>query len=109
MAEWPRTRLGPARVVPLLVVALLVLAAATGGDEGSGVGGGGTSLEGILLLIGGIVVTAVAALAVGYVILRWRAGPAAAEIPGEWWTCQSCGAANIAGSPRCHACGAWPR
>jgi len=98
----------PAQLVPLLVVALLVLAAATGDDEGSG-GGGGLSFEGILLLLGGIVVTAVAALAVGYVILRWRAGPAAAEIPGEWWTCQSCGAANIVGSPRCHACGAWPR
>jgi hypothetical protein len=108
-AERGQTALVPTWVVPLLLVALPVLVAATGGDDGTGAGGGGGPFGGMLLLLAGIVVGAVAVLAVGYLVLRWRAGPAPAEIPGEWWTCRSCGAANIAGSPRCHACGAWPR
>ncbi|NJD28441.1 MAG: hypothetical protein FIA92_09100 [Chloroflexi bacterium] len=109
-AERGHTAQVPTWVVPLLLVALPILMAATGGDDGTGGGaGGGSPFGGMLLLLGGIVVGAGAVLAVGYLVLRWRAGPAPAEVPGEWWTCRSCGAANIAGSPRCHACGAWPR
>ena len=99
----------PAWIIPWLLVALFVQAGATGGNEGEGAGGGGSDLVGLGLLLGGVVVGAVVMLIVGYVVLRWRAGPAPAEVPGDWWTCRSCGAANIAGSPRCHACGAWPR
>jgi len=96
-------------MVPLLFLALVVLTGATGGDDGSGGGGGGAPWGDLVLLLGGVVVGALALLAVGYLVLRWRAGPAPAEVPDEWWTCPACGAANIVGSPRCHACGAWPR
>jgi hypothetical protein len=100
----------PPWVVPLLLLALVALTGATGGDDGAGGGGGsGFDLGTIGPLLIGVVVGAAAVLAVGYLVLRWRAGPARAEAPGEWWTCPKCGAANIVGSPRCHACGAWPR
>lgn len=98
----------PAWTVPLLLLALVVLSGATGVDDGAA-SGGGTPLASIGLLVIGVIVGVAAVVVIAYLILRWRAGPTPAEIPGDWWTCPSCGAANIVGSPRCHACGAWPR
>ncbi len=109
MAEGRGAGPAPRWVVPLLLIALVVLSGATGGNDSGGGSGGSAPLGGILLVLGGVVVGAAMALVVGYLVLRWRAGPAPAEVPGEWWTCATCGAANIVGSPRCHACGAWPR
>ncbi|HSL98011.1 MAG TPA: hypothetical protein VK831_05520 [Candidatus Deferrimicrobiaceae bacterium] len=109
MAEHRPVRPVPLWVVPLLLVALVILTGATGGNEGGGSGGGGVEWGTILLLLAGAVVGAASVLVVGYLVLRWRAGPAPVGTPGEWWSCPACGAANIVGSPRCHACGAWPR
>jgi hypothetical protein len=110
MSDRAAARLVPPWIVPLLLLALVTMTGAKGRDEGAGGGGGiGFELGTIGLLLIGVVVGAAAVLAVGYLVLRWRAGPPPAEVPDDWWTCPTCGAANIVGSPRCHACGAWPR
>lgn len=109
MADQRSKRPVPPWIVPLLLVALLVLTGATGGNEGGGSAGGDAPWGTILLLLAGAIVGAATVLVVGYLVLRWRAGPTPVEAPGEWWSCPACGAANIVGSPRCYACGAWPR
>jgi hypothetical protein len=106
MPDRPPPRLVPPWAIALLLPALVVLMGATGQDEGSA--GGGLELGSLALLLVGVLAAAILVLAAGYLVLRWRAGPAPAEVPGDWWTCAACGAANIGGSPRCHACGAWP-
>jgi hypothetical protein len=75
--------------------------------QGSGGGGGldvGLLLPVLLVAVAGAAIALVAA----YLVLRRRASaPFAPSEPGEWWTCAKCGKANVAGSPRCFACGTW--
>lgn len=100
-------RLRPVVRAALLVAAFVILAA-TNPEPGSGGSGGTGSGDMLLLVVAGVVGAAVTLPIVAFLVLRWRAGPAQPEAPGEWWACRSCGAMNIAGSPRCHSCGAWP-
>ncbi len=74
-----------------------------------GAGGAGFDLAGLLPLAAAVVVGGILALALVLLVMRRRLpGPLAQAGPGEWWTCRQCGATNIAGSPRCYSCGAWP-
>jgi hypothetical protein len=71
-------------------------------------GGGSNGVDAFgLLLLAGLAVAVVAALAAAFVLFRTR-GPKAAPPPSEgWWTCSKCGAGNMDGAARCHACATW--
>ena len=92
----------------LAIVAFIVLTGAgpttNGGDQG---GGGGGFLSGLgpllaVALVIGIVLAAVAAL----ILFRTR-GASVPPATDDWWTCANCGAANMDGAARCHACSTW--
>ena len=77
-------------------------------------GAGGVGLGLIVAIVAGVVVGAALVAAIGYLVLRRRAGmpmepPPGAPEGGEWWTCRKCGRNNIVGSARCYACGEWQR
>lgn len=72
-----------------------------------GSGSGSNFLADILpLLIVALVVGALVAAGAAYVLFRTRGAPVA-PASDEWWTCSSCGAGNVVGSARCHACATW--
>ena len=72
------------------------------------VGGGGLDLGALLPFLAAAVIGGLLALVAAFVVLgRRSSGPLAPVDPGEWWTCRSCGKANVVGSPRCYACGTW--
>jgi hypothetical protein len=78
--------------------------------EGSGGGGGGGLNLGALLPIVAIVVVGGVILSIAaFVVLRRTSATPVPADPGEWWTCRNCGKANVVGTARCYACGAWPR
>lgn len=75
------------------------------GNGGIG-GAGGLDAFGILLLVG-LGLAVLAAIAAGFVLFRTR-GAKAVPSPSEgWWTCANCGAGNMDGAPRCHNCATW--
>jgi hypothetical protein len=71
-------------------------------------GAGSTGLDAFgLLLLGGLAIAVVVALVAGFVLFRTR-GAKAIPPPSEgWWTCPKCGAGNMDGAARCHACATW--
>ena len=72
-----------------------------------GGGDGGAFLAGITpLLLIALVVGVVIAAAAAYILFRTR-GATVAPASDEWWTCSNCGAGNVVGSARCHACATW--
>ena len=74
--------------------------------QGAGSGGLlGDPLLG-LILIGGLVVAVVILLGAAYVLFRTRSPKVIPPSEG-WWTCTKCGAGNMDGSARCHACSTW--
>ena len=74
---------------------------------GSGAGTTGNLLADLLpLLVVALIVGVVVAAGAGYVLFRTR-GARVAPVSDEWWTCSSCGAANVEGTARCHACSTW--
>lgn len=106
---------GPA----LAVVALTVLLGAAPADPGAvapillidapsqGAGSTGGLFGGLgWILIAGLAIAAVALILAAIVLFRTRGSKAAPPSEG-WWTCASCGAGNIDGSARCHACATW--
>lgn len=99
-------RLQPVVRTALLVAAFVILAAVSNPEPGPS-GGGAGSGNVLLLVVAALVGAAITLPIVAFLVLRWRAGPAQPEPPGEWWACRACGAMNIAGSPRCHSCGEW--
>lgn len=87
-------------------VALTVsdLAAPTGG----GGGGGGLGGDLGLLVLAALALAVIVAASAAAVILYRTRGPRGPRSPEEgWWTCPSCGAGNIDGAARCHACATW--
>jgi hypothetical protein len=79
-----------------------------GASSGGGTGGGGSLLSGLgPLLIIGLVVAIIVVIAAAVILARTRGvttQPAGAE---GWWTCANCGAGNLDGAARCHACSTW--
>jgi len=78
-----------------------------GAAVGSG-GAGGGAIASVLPLVG-LVVAAVLVIALTGAAFVLRVPPRMPPEPVEgWWTCPVCGGNNLAESPRCHRCGAWP-
>ena len=79
-----------------------------GGGASSGGGTGGTPFSGLgPLLVIALAIAVVIVAAAAFILLRTRssvAPPASAE---GWWTCPKCGAGNLDGAARCHACSTW--
>jgi hypothetical protein len=77
-----------------------------GSSAGGGTGGTLLSELGPLLLIAlGIAVVVLVAAVI--ILFRTRGAvtpPASSE---GWWTCSNCGAGNMDGVARCHACSTW--
>ena len=74
---------------------------------GAGSGGGGDLLTGLgPLLLVALVIAVVVAGAAALILFRTRAAPVTSSSEG-WWTCSSCGAGNMDGAARCHACATW--
>jgi hypothetical protein len=72
-----------------------------------GGGGGGGVFDGLgLILIIGLAVAVVVLAAAVFVLLRTRTSKAPPPSEG-WWTCAKCGAGNMDGAARCHACATW--
>jgi hypothetical protein len=69
-------------------------------------GGGGVLANIVPLLVIALVVGVVVAAGAAYVLFRTRGTPVA-PASDEWWTCSNCGAGNVVGSARCHACSTW--
>jgi hypothetical protein len=94
----------------LMAVAGAVPVVVLGASGDSGGGGGRPPFDPLALVpyvvVGLAGITALAGIA--YLVLRRQAGPPLASESNEWWTCASCGATNIDGSPRCYACGTLP-
>jgi hypothetical protein len=117
--RWGGSRLAaPALAIASLVVLLGANAPLAPGalpvsdfaaTPGSANGGGGV-LDGIvgLIILGALAVAVIVAVSAAAVILYRTRGSRVPRTPEEgWWTCQSCGAGNIDGAARCHACGTW--
>lgn len=115
---WP-TRLARIAGVALALTAAAVLLGATPAGPPSGVtlqlidaptqGAGDTSgpFGGFgWVLIVALAVAAVALIAAAIVLFRTRGSRAAPPSEG-WWTCANCGAGNMDGAARCHACATW--
>ena len=118
------TRIRQAAHLALAIVALLVLAGANApfppseltpvqlvdapahGSAGPGILDGGL---GLLLLAGLGVAIVIAVAAAGVVLFRTRASKLPATSAEGWWTCANCGAGNLDGAARCHACSTWRR
>lgn len=77
-------------------------------DQTPSGGGGGLDLGALLPIVGIVVVGGVILLIAAFVVLRRTSAAPVPADPGEWWTCRNCGKANVVGSARCYACGAWP-
>lgn len=112
------TRLiGPALAIVALTVLLgaapprsvdpgSILQLADAPTQGNG-GAGGIDAFGILLL-GGLGLAVLAAIGAGIILFRTRGVAKAVPPPVEgWWTCANCGAGNMDGAARCHACATW--
>lgn len=79
-----------------------------GGGAAAGGGTGGTPLSDFGPLIIAALVIAVIILAAAVVILlRTRGAVTPAAMSEGWWTCSNCGAGNMDGAARCHACSTW--
>ncbi len=90
------TRLGPGPIVSFIV-------SSEGGEQA---GGGLLGGFGPILLVG-LAVAIVALVGAAFVLFRTR-GAARIPPPSEgWWTCGNCGAGNVDGAARCHACATW--
>ena len=80
----------------------------SGGGASAGGGSGGSLLSNVgPLLIVGLAIAVVVLIAAVVILLRTRSAvtpPASSE---GWWTCATCGAGNLDGAPRCHACSTW--
>ena len=72
---------------------------------GSGSGGGLFGGLGWLLIVG-LAIAAVVFIAAAVVLFRTRVSKVASPSEG-WWTCANCGAGNMDGAARCHACATW--
>jgi len=81
----------------------LIDAPTIGGGSGGGILG-----DGILglILIGALIVAVVVVIGAAYVLFRTRGSKVVPPSEG-WWTCTKCGASNMDGSARCHACATW--
>lgn len=91
----------PAPRTPATVLQLVD--AATPGNGGTG----GIDAFGILL-IAGLVLAVVLAIVAAIILLRTRGVSKTVPPPAEgWWTCGDCGASNMDGAARCHACATW--
>lgn len=80
----------------------------SGGGASAGSGSSGSFLSdfGPLLLIA-VAVAVVVLVAAAVLLFRTRGAvtpPASSE---GWWTCSNCGAGNMDGAARCHACSTW--
>jgi hypothetical protein len=72
-----------------------------------GAGGAGGLLGDLSwLLLVALAAAAVVFVAAAFVLFRTRASKAAPTSEG-WWTCANCGAGNMDGAARCHACATW--
>jgi hypothetical protein len=123
--SWRRpTRTGQVAHLALAIAALLVLVGANapfppvdaaapllvdaptqGGGSGGILGGG----IGLLLLAGLGIAILIAVAAAAVVLFRTRASKLPAGSDEGWWTCANCGAGNLDGAARCHACSTWRR
>lgn len=88
---------GPGAAAPILVI--------DAPSQGAGSPGGLFGGPGWILIVG-LAVAAVALILAAIVLFRTRASKAAPPSEG-WWTCANCGAGNMDGSARCHACATW--
>ena len=88
---------GPTAVAPILLIDAPTQGA---GSTGGLLGGFGW------ILIVGLAIAAVALILAAIVLFRTRGSKAAPPSEG-WWTCGKCGAGNMDGSARCHACATW--
>jgi len=86
-------------------IGLLVDAPTQGGGAGGILGGG----LGLLLLAGLGIAILIAVVAAAVVLFRTRASKLPAGADEGWWTCANCGAGNLDGAARCHACSTWRR
>jgi hypothetical protein len=94
----------PAALAPGLILDLNE----SGGGASSGGGTGGTFLAdfGPLLLIG-LAIAVIVLIAAAVILFRTR-GAVTPPVSSEgWWTCSNCGAGNMDGAARCHACSTW--
>ena len=104
----------------LAIVAFVVLLGATAPGSGGiapildlappGGQEGGPAANGILgpVLLAALGLAVIVAAGAAAVILYRTRGSRVPRTPEEgWWTCQSCGAGNIDGAARCHACATW--
>ena len=74
---------------------------------GVGAGGGGDLLAGLgPVLLLALAIAVVIAVAAALILFRTRGAPVTSSSEG-WWTCSSCGAGNMDGAARCHACATW--
>lgn len=88
---------GPSAVAPVLLI----------DAPSQGAGGAGGLFGGLgWILIVGLAIAAVALILAAIVLFRTRGSKTAAPSEG-WWTCANCGAGNMDGSARCHACATW--
>lgn len=71
-----------------------------------GAGSTGPNVVGLLLLVG-LGIAVVAALAAAFVLFRTRGAKGVPPSTEGWWTCSKCGAGNMDGAARCHACATW--
>lgn len=91
------TPAGPAAVGP----AMLIDAPTQGAGDTGGLFGG----LGWILVIA-LAIAVVALIVAAIVLFRTRGGKASPPSEG-WWTCANCGAGNMDGAARCHACATW--
>ena len=94
--------LGAAPAGTTAVAPILLIDAPTQGAGGAGGLFGGLGW----ILIVGLAIAAVALVLAAIVLFRTRGSKAAPPSEG-WWTCGKCGAGNMDGSARCHACATW--
>jgi hypothetical protein len=88
---------GPTAVAPVLLI--------DAPSQGAGSTGGLLGGLGWILILG-LAIAAVALILAAVVLFRTRGSKAAPPSEG-WWTCANCGAGNMDGSARCHACATW--
>lgn len=65
-------------------------------------------LDGLgLVLVAGLAIGVLALLAGAVILFRTRGAKAVPPTSEGWWTCPNCGAGNMDGAARCHACSTW--
>lgn len=94
--------LGAAPPGPTSFAPTLLIDAPTQGAGGAGGLFGGLGWILIVALAAAVVVLVLAA----FVLFRTR-GSKATQLSEGWWTCANCGAGNMDGAARCHACATW--